>query len=108
MKTLFLAAAAMAALSATAAQAQDYDSNYSGFYVGGYVGGAMAADHGDETFRFDRDLDGEYDGAADDFLVFYEFGADFLPRCERAGFEVAVLRHETNPALLTFTARRRA
>ena len=51
---------------------------------------------------------GAPNGAADDFLVFYEFGADFLPRCERAGFEVAVLRHETNPALLTFTARRRA
>jgi opacity protein-like surface antigen len=70
MKTLFLAAAAVAALSATAAQAQDSDTNYSGFYVGGYVGGSKAADHGDETFRFDRDLNGEYDGTADAFPTF--------------------------------------
>jgi opacity protein-like surface antigen len=70
MKTLFLAASAVAVLAATAAQAQDSDASYSGFYLGGYVGGAMAADHGDETFRFDRDLDGEYDGSADAFPNF--------------------------------------
>ena len=70
MKTLFLAAAAVAALSATAAQAQDYDTNYAGFYVGGFVGGAQSADHGDETILFDRDLDGEYGGSADNFPNF--------------------------------------
>lgn len=70
MKSLFLAATAVAALSATAAQAQDSDTSYSGFYVGGFVGGSMAADHGDETFRFDRDLNGEYGGTADAFPNF--------------------------------------
>ncbi len=46
--------------------------------------------------------------AADDFLVFYEFGDDFPARCERAGFELHMQREEANPALVTFTARRRA
>jgi opacity protein-like surface antigen len=70
MKTLFLAATAVAALAATAAQAQDSDTNYSGFYVGGYVGGSRAANHGGETFRFDRDLNGTFDESADTFSDF--------------------------------------
>jgi SAM-dependent methyltransferase len=43
---------------------------------------------------------------ADDFLVFYEFGADFTRRCEAAGFELELRRDATNPALVTFIARR--
>ena len=67
MKILLLAATAAAALAATAAYAQDDASNYSGFYVGGYVGASKAANHGDETILFDRDLNGEYGGTADAF-----------------------------------------
>lgn len=70
MKTLLLAATAVAALATTAAQAQDYDTNYSGFYVGGYVGGAKGAENGDETVLFDRDLNGEFGGTADAFPNF--------------------------------------
>lgn len=42
-----------------------------------------------------------------DFLVFHEFGADFVDRCRAAGFEVELLRDALNPALVTFIARRR-
>ena len=42
----------------------------------------------------------------DDFLVFYEFGADFVDRCRTAGFEVELLRDATNPALVTFIAHK--
>jgi SAM-dependent methyltransferase len=41
-----------------------------------------------------------------DYLVFYEFGADFVQRCEAAGFDVRLIRHSTNPALVTFIARK--
>ena len=41
-----------------------------------------------------------------DFLVFYEFGADFVDRCRSAGFEIELLRHEDNPAVVTFVARK--
>ena len=51
-----------------------------------------------------------YHGVSDqgkqDFLVFYEFGADFVNRCTAVGFAVEVLRSETNPALVTILARR--
>jgi len=40
-----------------------------------------------------------------DQLVFHEFGADFPAFCEKAGFEVAVLRDEANPALSAFITR---
>lgn len=41
-----------------------------------------------------------------DFLVFNEFGADFLSRCAAAGFEIELLRDPVNPALVTFIARK--
>ena len=41
-----------------------------------------------------------------DFLVFYEFGADFVDRCLSAGFKIELLRHEDNPAVVTFVARK--
>ena len=41
-----------------------------------------------------------------DFLVFYEFGADLVDRCKAAGFEVELLRDVENPAVVTFMARR--
>jgi SAM-dependent methyltransferase len=41
-----------------------------------------------------------------DFLVFYEFGADFPDRCRAAGFKLELLRDDTNPALVTFIARK--
>jgi SAM-dependent methyltransferase len=43
-----------------------------------------------------------------DFLVFYEFGADFVDRCVEAGFEVELLRDPHNPAVVTFIARKPA
>ena len=42
-----------------------------------------------------------------DFLVFHEFGADFVDRCRAAGFEVELLRDALNPALVTFIASKR-
>ncbi len=44
-------------------------------------------------------------GAAADLLVFYEFGRDFVDECERAGFEVRLLRDSLNPAMVTFLTR---
>lgn len=41
-----------------------------------------------------------------DYLVFYEFGADFLDRCIAAGFDVRLLCDSVNLALVTFIARR--
>lgn len=41
-----------------------------------------------------------------DFLVFYEFGADFPNRCTAAGFSLQLLKDDSNPALVTFTAVR--
>ena len=41
-----------------------------------------------------------------DFLVFYEFGADLVDRCKAAGFDVELLRDAENPAVVTFMARR--
>jgi SAM-dependent methyltransferase len=41
-----------------------------------------------------------------DFLVFYEFGSDFLSFCENAGFKVEVIKDSENPALVTFLAHR--
>lgn len=41
-----------------------------------------------------------------DLLVFYEFGADFVQRCSRAGFETRVVRDAHNPALTVFIARK--
>jgi|NGEPerStandDraft_6_1074524.scaffolds.fasta_scaffold09691_4 SAM-dependent methyltransferase len=43
-----------------------------------------------------------------DFLVFNEFGGDFVDRCIAAGFEVELLRDAHNPALVTFIARKSA
>jgi SAM-dependent methyltransferase len=42
-----------------------------------------------------------------DLLVFNEFGADFVSRCEQAGFDVRLLRDGRNPALVTFLARKK-
>jgi SAM-dependent methyltransferase len=41
-----------------------------------------------------------------DYLVFYEFGHDFVQRCERAGFTVEVVDNP-NPALRSFITRKR-
>jgi SAM-dependent methyltransferase len=40
----------------------------------------------------------------DDYLVFYEFGADFVDRCRRAGFDIKLVRDENNPALVVVVA----
>lgn len=42
----------------------------------------------------------------DDFLVFNEFGADFVPMCEAIGFTVTVIRDQRNPSLVTLSALR--
>jgi len=51
---------------------------------------------------------GAPDQHPDDFLVFYEFGADLVERCRAAGFEVELLRLPFNPALVTFVAHKPA
>lgn len=43
-----------------------------------------------------------------DFLVFYEFGSDFIERCEKPGFHVLAIRGPENPALVAFIARKTA
>lgn len=37
-----------------------------------------------------------------DYLVFYEFGADLVDRCSKAGFQVELLRNQQNPSMVTF------
>lgn len=39
-----------------------------------------------------------------DFLVFYEFGEDIVPRIEQAGFDVVLFEHPDNPAAVTCIA----
>lgn len=51
---------------------------------------------------------GTADLAASDFLVFNEFGDDFVDRCRAAGFDLQLRRDAHNPALVTFIARRPA
>jgi SAM-dependent methyltransferase len=41
-----------------------------------------------------------------DYLVFHEFGSDFVSRCSDAGFHVTVARDETNPAIATLAAEK--
>lgn len=41
-----------------------------------------------------------------DFLVFYEYGRDFVQTCERIGFLIELVKDTRNPALVTFVARR--
>lgn len=41
-----------------------------------------------------------------DFLVFYEFGADFVERCRARGFAMEVKRDEKNPALVSLVGRK--
>lgn len=40
----------------------------------------------------------------DDFLVFYEFGQDFLQWCDDAGFTTQVMKDPSNPALMAFVS----
>lgn len=49
---------------------------------------------------------GEPGAGKADFLVFYEFGADFVERCAAAGFVLELLRDAHNPAVVTFIARK--
>jgi SAM-dependent methyltransferase len=49
--------------------------------------------------RPEKETKGEY-------LVFYEFGADFVERCRRADFDIRVVRDKRNPALAVFIARK--
>lgn len=46
-------------------------------------------------------------GDKEDFLVFYEFGRDFVQTCEGVGFRVELVRDARNPALVTFVTQRR-
>jgi SAM-dependent methyltransferase len=49
---------------------------------------------------------GDWRDPKSDHLVFYEFGADFVERCGRIGYDVGVLKDQTNPALCAFIARK--
>lgn len=42
----------------------------------------------------------------DDYLVFSEFGSDFIERVEKAQFDLKLIRDEHNPALIVFVASR--
>jgi SAM-dependent methyltransferase len=41
-----------------------------------------------------------------DYLVFYEFGFDFVQRCRRADFDIRVARDKRNPTLAVFIAHK--
>lgn len=41
-----------------------------------------------------------------DFLVFHEFGSDFVGLCKMSGFDVTIRRDDTNPALTVFIAHK--
>jgi len=56
-----------------------------------------ASKNGDLIHLLPPSYHGSSDHAAHDFLVVYEFGADFVDRCRRAGFGVEVMRHPVNP-----------
>lgn len=49
---------------------------------------------------------GEVTGNKDDFLVFYEFGSDFIDTCKEAGFAVSIVKDQRNPTLFTLVATR--
>lgn len=51
---------------------------------------------------------GGVNGGKSDFLVFYEFGSDFIERCEKSGFHVLAIRDPENLALVAFIARKTA
>ena len=48
----------------------------------------------------------EIRGQGQEFLVFYEFGSDFVDSCRAGGFEVSVLQDRSNPALVSFIAEK--
>lgn len=41
-----------------------------------------------------------------DFLVFHEFGADFVDLCQQVGFKLEAIKDSRNPSLTTFVAQR--
>lgn len=47
----------------------------------------------------------KYENQAD-YLVFYEFGLDFIEFCKSEGFEMDWIKDEHNPALVCFTAKK--
>lgn len=49
--------------------------------------------------RPEKETDGDY-------LVFYEFGIDFVERCRLTNFDVRVVRDKRNPALAVFITRK--
>ncbi len=49
---------------------------------------------------------GSPQGEKPDFLVFYEFGADFVEQCQKVGFTVDLVRDNENPSLVTFVTQR--
>lgn len=50
---------------------------------------------------------GSKEAAAEDFLVFNEFGNDFIDLCREAGFLVEKVEDPRNPSLVTLIARKR-
>ena len=42
-----------------------------------------------------------------DFIVFHEFGRDFIQTCEDSGFSIGLVKDSKNPALVTFIANRK-
>ncbi len=63
-------------------------------------------EHGTITHHLPPSYHGVSAEGKSDFLVFNEFGGDFVARCENAGFELTLMRDAHNPALVTFIARK--
>ncbi len=65
-------------------------------------------ENGDLIHHFRPSHHGRQGLAASDYLVFYEFGSDFIEVCVQAGFDVRLVKHSRNPALVTFLAEKPA
>lgn len=63
-------------------------------------------DDGVLTHHLPPSYHGASAGGKADFLVFNEFGSDFVACCENVGFELTLIRDDHNKALVTFIARK--
>ena len=61
-------------------------------------------DNGAITHRLPPSYHGGSYQATNEYLVCYEFGADLFAKIDKAGFQLDVLEHATNPAAVTLTA----
>lgn len=62
--------------------------------------------HGSITHTHPPSYHGERLGEKNDFLVFYEFGRDFIETCKKAGFHTTHKIDPRNPSLITLTCEK--